>query len=659
MSTNDYEERYLNSIDTMCRGAKNGNKKALECFYKYRLDYSKNVSFLAFNTLTKEMYQDRYEMIKYEALNYNAFAALLYADCIYNRYNEGIEEINAEESINWYLESAFLGNDIAAATLAMFYHKGILLEKDEKEAMKWMKYAYELETKEKQDETANAGINPAIMQLLGRFYQVIESEKNMEEAAKYLYYSYQGGNTKLEKVLKGDAELAYHIGLFLYESEPGEYNNNEEALMWFETAAKLGNADALFHLGYYHYIDTEDYSTAFKYFNEAYKKKCSNKWVLIYLADCYLYGWGVEKSIGNAASFYLAAKNQNADEEVRNHAISTFKKNGELCYAVGRIMEKRENPSESVIDWYKKAADLGKSQAYYQLAKCYDLAKGGVERDEYTAFKYYEMASEKGVKDSYYYLGYFYYKGISGNKDLKIAAKYLIEASRSAASEEIRDKSKRLIEKDRDLSYYAAYYLLDTDKGMSNDNKEAARLFKISADLGDETAMNYLGRCYDEGWGVNKNQSTAVQWYEKAAINGNAYGCRNLAICYQAGYGVEKDDGKAIALYKRAMEIDPKDNIAPYKLGEIYEKYARASQIELGNNNPRDYSELPFSRRMARTLREQDRKEKELLSRLAEASKKRNVEYWTQCIKYYKWAAHLGNKDAIKKCEAEGWNYNC
>ena len=659
MSTNDYEERYLNSIDTMCRGAKNGNKKALECFYKYRLDYSKNVSFFAFNTLTKEMYQDRYEMIKYEALNYNAFATLLYADCIYNRYNEGIEEINAEESINWYLEAAFLGNDIAAATLAMFYYKGILLEKDEKEAMKWMKYAYELETKEKQDETANAGINPAILEILGDFYLLIESEKNMEEAAKYLYYSYQRGNTKFEKMFKSNAELAYHIGLFLYEPEPGEYNNNEEALMWFETAAKLGNAEALFHLGYYHYIDTKDYSTAFKYFNEAYKKKCSNKWVLIYLADCYLYGWGVEKSIGNAASFYLAAKNQNADEEVRNHAIRTFEKNGELCYAVGRIMEKRENPSESVIDWYKKAGDLGKSQAYYQLAKCYDLAKGGVERDEDTAFKYYEMARKKGVKDSYYYLGYFYYKGISRNKDLEIAAKYLIEASRSAASEEIRDKSKRLIEKDRDLSYYAAYYLLDTDKGMSNDNKEAARLFKISADLGDETAMNYLGRCYDEGWGVNKNQSTAVQWYEKAAINGNAYGCRNLAICYQAGYGVEKDDGKAIALYKRVMEIDPKDNIAPYKLGEIYEEYARASQIELGNNNSRDYSELAINRRMARTFREQDRKEKELLSKIAAASKKRNVEYWTQCIKYYMRAAELGNEDAIKKCKAEGWNYNC
>jgi len=53
------------------------------------------------------------------------------------------------------------------------------------------------------------------------------------------------------------------------------------------------------------------------------------------------------------------------------------------------------------------------------------------------------------------------------------------------------------------------------------DHDEAARLFRMSADLGFTEAMVELAICYREGWGVVKNETTSIEHFTRAADKGH------------------------------------------------------------------------------------------------------------------------------------------
>jgi hypothetical protein len=66
-------------------------------------------------------------------------------------------------------------------------------------------------------------------------------------------------------------------------------------------------------------------------------------------------------------------------------------------------------------------------------------------------------------------------------------------------------------------------------KGVPNDETEAARLWRKAAELGDSTAMAYLGIATELGRGVIKDEAAAKEWYDKAAAQGNEDGRKNAA----------------------------------------------------------------------------------------------------------------------------------
>ena len=66
--------------------------------------------------------------------------------------------------------------------------------------------------------------------------------------------------------------------------------------------------------------------------------------------------------------------------------------------------------------------------------------------------------------------------------------------------------------------------------------------------------MLQLGKCYDNGRGVEEDYKKATQWFEKAAEKGNAQAMLQLGECYDIGRGVEKDYKKAIVLYSMAAD---------------------------------------------------------------------------------------------------------
>ncbi len=97
---------------------------------------------------------------------------------------------------------------------------------------------------------------------------------------------------------------------------------------------------------------------------------------------------------------------------------------------------------------------------------------------------------------------------------------------------------------------------------------EGITLIYDSINRGCIRALNVLGTCYKDGYGVSKDLRKATEWYIKASKEGDAIAQRNIASCYANGEGVENDESKAVNMYFRAaLQGNPR---AQCELGICY-----------------------------------------------------------------------------------------
>jgi TPR repeat protein len=85
---------------------------------------------------------------------------------------------------------------------------------------------------------------------------------------------------------------------------------------------------------------------------------------------------------------------------------------------------------------------------------------------------------------------------------------------------------------------------------------------------GNADAMYEIGRCYDEGLGLDVDPITAIKWYEAASRQGHAKAINTLAWCYAKGSGVKKDESASFQLYVRAAQHQLPE--AQYNLAVCY-----------------------------------------------------------------------------------------
>lgn len=102
------------------------------------------------------------------------------------------------------------------------------------------------------------------------------------------------------------------------------------------------------------------------------------------------------------------------------------------------------------------------------------------------------------------------------------------------------------------------------------DYDTARRLFLKAADEGHVQAMFRIGRMYEQGLGVGKDQHAALNWYRKAAELGNTQAMVRIARIYGRGLGVERDYDLALAWLRKASEAG--DGIAMINLAVMYDK---------------------------------------------------------------------------------------
>lgn len=128
-----------------------------------------------------------------------------------------------------------------------------------------------------------------------------------------------------------------------------------------------------------------------------------------------------------------------------------------------------------------------------------------------------------------------------------------------------------------------AMYDLALNFYLDEDEAAAFKCFNQAAEAGYAPAMNMVGRCYFEGWGVAKDKSEAFKWIKKGAELGEVNAMSNLGREYcdeiSNAQGVLDDSEyfkkaeEAFKWLKKADEAGTTDDVVLYMLGKFYEGY--------------------------------------------------------------------------------------
>ena len=110
--------------------------------------------------------------------------------------------------------------------------------------------------------------------------------------------------------------------------------------------------------------------------------------------------------------------------------------------------------------------------------------------------------------------------------------------------------------------------MYEQGRGVEVDNSEARKLYQRACDGGFMLGCNNLAVQYAKGHGVVQDSVRAVSLYRKACEGNLAIGCRNLGYNYEHGKGVAQDLAKAAELHRRSCDLG--DSEGCNNLGNLY-----------------------------------------------------------------------------------------
>lgn len=237
------------------------------------------------------------------------------------------------------------------------------------------------------------------------------------------------------------------------------------------------------------------------------------------LADCYLYGWGVEQDDQQAIKWRVLSC-QYEEWVPREFVLGS-------AFAQG---EGVPQDWAQAFKWFKAGADLGILQTYDCVARCY-LYGLGVPQDKAEALKWY---------------------------------KKLIKSWRKRGS--CADANAQLC---------ALAQLFADGEGFSQDWKQAFQLYQEAAMDGDHEAQTKLAECYYYGHGTDPNPQQSIYWHRTANADSDTNDMCSLADRLMTGDGIPQDLAEAQELYHQVFEICNKLSVQGYRpaleqLGTMY-----------------------------------------------------------------------------------------
>jgi TPR repeat protein len=150
------------------------------------------------------------------------------------------------------------------------------------------------------------------------------------------------------------------------------------------------------------------------------------------------------------------------------------------------------------LDWYKKAAALDLTEAYFHVGVCYEIGMG-VPPDLQVALENYEKASAKGYAPADFKLAVLYLNGAEGlTQDVDKGMAHLNTAA---------DSGLTLALKELGALYY--YGRLNVGKNLT----KALEIFGRAAEGGDAESMKNLGAMIISGEGRATDKVEGLKWY--------------------------------------------------------------------------------------------------------------------------------------------------
>lgn len=393
-------------------------------------------------------------------------------------------------------------------------------------------------------------------------------------------------NSEIHDLSRDSPETYYELGLSYYRD-----SLYKEAVSAFMKADGYDYPAAQAMLGDCYFDGTgvqKDYYIAKRYYEKAAKKSYPR--ALYGMASMLYAGKGIKKNIRKAIQYDTqAAELGFADSQYRlgvnflfGNYVACDEKKGE--YWLDKLAENEEHEYKFIVGAiFRIYINWKESLEFYQNNK--DNMLGDTRETtniqvnlikEHLYEKIYHLyyqAAKKGLPEAEYALGRCYDSG-EGTKENKKEAEFwytksanqgYVEAQKSLAMFYYGDDAKRIYwyEKAAQQGDSWAKFMLgrayQEGEGVEKDERKAATLFEEAATQGDECAIANIGICYFYGQGVEQDYKKAVMWFEKVAENGfyNINRVRKcLAECYEKGLGVKKNEQKAKYWYGK-IEIYP------------------------------------------------------------------------------------------------------
>lgn len=198
------------------------------------------------------------------------------------------------------------------------------------------------------------------------------------------------------------------------------------AVSYFNQAAALDNAEAMFLLAEYHRSVGADMAAALQWYERASEQDYVP--AMLFLASAFQNGVGVQKNASKAVRYLERA-----------YALGSMQAAAQLAYCCEHGHGIRSNAKRAFV-LYQESADAGIVEAMYGLGHCY--ADGvHVARDMGMAMQWYQKAAECGVPQAQYVLACIYngdkaVEGVSPNK--KMAKKWMKKAAEAGLESAVK-----------------------------------------------------------------------------------------------------------------------------------------------------------------------------------------------------------------------------
>ncbi|MCX6872834.1 MAG: tetratricopeptide repeat protein [Verrucomicrobia bacterium] len=384
-------------------------------------------------------------------------------------------------------------------------------------------------------------------------------EKDEAEAVKWLR----------KAASQNHADAQYNLGV-CYRDGQGVAKDEAAAVEWFRKAAEQNHPLAQYNLGsrYYTGLGVEkDAAAAVEWFLKAAGQNLAE--AQFNLGSCYFKGLGVAQDHVEAYKWLLLADAQGLETakdvmaglkpqltpeqqaEGSKRALAFKPQEGPSFHNPEREASQPLETPPSEFDEAKAKAETGDASAQNNLGVYYIHGRG-VAKDEANAVEWFRKAAAQGQAEAQCNLGICYDKGCGVAKDASEAAKWL----RKSADQDNAEAQCQ-------LGFHYCY-----GQGVIKDYAAALEWYRRSAAQNFAEAQYNLGICYRDGFAVKKDEVEAVKWFRLAAGQNNALAQNALAFRYYTGQGVAQDYREAVKWYRQAAAQDCPE--AQFGLGGCY-----------------------------------------------------------------------------------------